>query len=484
MSMARKGEAPVKKFRNNKRGSTLVTAMLLLVFILAVGAARVQWGMYNVGVSTNVRADEQAYYTAKSVLDTIVDTLQADKDKCKAVDDALLGGMASGQTAAFPVTLSGLPGDAGETTATVTCTGAAEAVNATTIQQTYKIEVSSAFEGQTNRVARNITVTRVTGESTFTGLLAMPLNNNDSITLDGVIIGDTTLYTKGSVIFGNNLEMKGNVTITASTIANRSNGTQIGRDGGTAYTVKITAGAVSVAAQNANQGIRFGNTTYCVGSLADANATYANGQPTKLPWPSVLPEPEQTVEQKKCPVGEDGNDTRELSDVPAALPIEDYEYYKIGGNFNNSIAVDVSGGKTICVLMTMSSCKGFAVSGDGTLNVYYPNGFSANGNELITRVNGSNAVVNFVALSGNIEINGGNKEVQANFICPSGTLRVQGNNVVQGSVWCAGVQTNGQAKVDVTPYPWNDVSSVVEGTGGGGTAGQATVSCTAESYSQ
>lgn len=211
---------------HNKRGSTMVTAIILLMFILMMGAVLIQWGLLNVQTTVNIRTDTQAYYTAKSVLDAAIDKLVADNNTRKAMDADLKALAQGASLTAQPITLPSdtLPGDV---TVKIQClkteyTDPANCYGKQTLKMTVDAEnkeQNTATEDRTQRasISREFIITRTPPGSggiigySGTERQSYSLNGGTSIKGDFYAINATGFHATGAGI-----TIEGNLYIDAT----------------------------------------------------------------------------------------------------------------------------------------------------------------------------------------------------------------------------------------------------------------------------
>ncbi|MEG2654037.1 MAG: hypothetical protein RSA17_10700, partial [Ruthenibacterium sp.] len=206
---------------NTKRGSALVTSMLLLLFILITGAVLVSWGLYNVQLTVNVRTQQQAYYSAKSVLDATIHAIESDEAARTALDENKLRAMTvKGQSVkASSVNAGAVPGDFA---LSITCEGPAQDVGGGIREQDYTVTVRAEYtDAMQNRqraaVSRKLTITRVPANS-ISGFVggaaegAQPQKYNINST---VFLGDVNIRKAGGISVTGRCTLPQNVLLDA-----------------------------------------------------------------------------------------------------------------------------------------------------------------------------------------------------------------------------------------------------------------------------
>ncbi|MEG0768825.1 MAG: hypothetical protein RSG59_02790 [Ruthenibacterium sp.] len=463
---------------NTKRGSALVTSMLLLLFILITGAVLVSWGLYNVQLTVNVRTQQQAYYSAKSVLDATIHAIESDEAARTALDENKLRAMTvKGQSVkASSVNAGAVPGDFA---LSITCEGPAQDVGGGIREQDYTVTVRAAYtDAMQNRqraaVSRKLTITRVPANS-ISGFVggaaegAQPQKYNINST---VFLGDVNIRKAGGISVTGRCTLPQNVLLDAKILEIRPDPKKpfamgIAGDKSSSPVTLHAAQSITVTALGGDNA--FGDVTiYADNKLSGKDASMLRSHAKSLVEKPAY-EPPQALSYK---VREPKTTAEKDCGLQANITVD--ESSKLTNcDFTRSRLTVNTGGGTIDLVLPDGGANfttEITVTGGGTVN-FYSKGVVFLGAPLkVNRVEGDAAVVNFISTAGGFAMDVMTTDQRFNLIAPFGELFLT-SATLHGTVLCNSMTSMGGCTIDTAPTEtawWGDVSNVVEVTSGSG----------------
>ncbi|MEG1381189.1 MAG: hypothetical protein RSC73_03000 [Ruthenibacterium sp.] len=458
-----------------KRGSMLVTALFLLLFVLIMGTALVTWGMWNVQESVNSRAVSQAYYSAKSLTDMVVNELfnkteqglNLDKEIQQLKVGAQLMASYDSQGTTNTLTIGQLPAD--KATMSIKCTkdieGNREADGSMKngIQE-ITVSTTCAYQKFTRTVTRAMTVEHrppTQGVKGFTMGCA-----GETVLIDGTfknlnILGDVTMSNLKKMDM-TNVSIEGDVKIGATHNVNIAGKTYLGGNKNKADIYTEQKKGITLSGN-----LKFDSNVTMHGEINPSSSTQEKYTRVDYTTPEF-----QTYELIKP-----ATPTNRPRTIPSIVTESVYPKNSISITpFSGNLTVETSGKDIIIMASKMDvNARGkIACTGGGSVT-FYMNG-NINLNSFILERE-ANTQVNFVSETGDITANyDGNVFCDANFLCPKGSLNYFGN--VHGTVWCNNLLAQqGQATYTINTVPtkdnwWGDTSKLTTIKSGGGAGGK------------
>lgn len=441
---------------NSKRGSMLVTALFLLLFILIMGMTLVMWGMSNVQTSVNSREVTQAYYSAKSLCDLVVQELankteaamQFDEQiqSLPAIGEAVTGEMLTATYDSDPnvmtpdtLTIGDLPAD--KATLTIKCvkdlTGVRENGKMKNGIQKIAVSATCTYRKFTRTVTRTMEVEHRPPTSGISGFncglngLASPSAWIDLYYFN--IWGKTTIAHNAALSI-TGCEIRGDVQIDSNTVDIAGTNKFTADKGDTVKTVDIYAASTSLKGR-----ILFDSAVTIYGKVNN------NASP---------PQPNYTVKPGKAPPKFDSYTL--IAPEPPKTKVDNLSKYNNKTLSESVRAKDMSdlsnatietGGKNIVIIAPSISLRGtITCKGGGSVTFYAETGDLTLNSMTLSRDAATR--VSFVSIENGIGVmDGAGKSYNANFLCPKGTFSFSG--VMQGTIWCNAIM---RSDIGISPY--------------------------------
>ncbi|MEG2672013.1 MAG: hypothetical protein RR937_02425 [Ruthenibacterium sp.] len=456
-----------------KRGSMLVTALFLLLFVLIMGTALVTWGMWNVQESVNSRAVSQAYYSAKSLTDMVVNELfnkteqglNLDKEIQQLKVGAQLMASYDSQGTTNTLTIGQLPAD--KATMSIKCTkdieGNREADGSMKngIQE-ITVSTTCAYQKFTRTVTRAMTVEHrppTQGVKGFTMGCA-----GETVLIDGKfnnlnILGDVTISNLKKMVM-TDVSIKGDVKIGATQNATIAGKTYLGGNKNKADIYTKQKNGITLSGN-----LKFDSNVTMHGEINPSSSTKEKYTRVDYTTPEFqtyeLIKPMTPSKTEKILLPSGGTITES---VIASQPIFWLNNVTVETNQQDIVimapSMTVVGGKISCI-------------GGGSVTFYIDEAIDLT----FTLERDANTQVNFVSVGKGIIANySGNVFCDANFLCPKGSLKYFGN--LHGTVWCNNLLAQqGQATYTINTVPtkdnwWGDTSKLTTIKSGGGAGGK------------
>ncbi|MEG2833998.1 MAG: hypothetical protein RR859_07480 [Ruthenibacterium sp.] len=481
---------PCKKHK--KRGSMLIVALFLLIFILVMGGALVMWGMSNVQTSVNSRDVTQAYYSAKSLTDTLVQELMNLTDQGMQLDGEIRALKPKGKvfTATYDaspigsdtLTVGALPAE--KATLVIKCTAddggkRDEAGRMIDGVQQITIATTCTYAGFTRTVTRAMSAEHRPPANGVAGL-TIGLNgkaSNENCNLYSYdIFGDVMIDNAKNVRIADS-NITGDVKISASyQVRFMTLLTSKAYFHDKTKTVNLYApNRVFIAGHMKADGAMNLYTPKVYDNNMDKTAVY-----TKLDYPSKPPKFETYT---LVAPAEPGKKIPAIADLSERIWTQSVTATK-GGTVNNLI-VETQGRDIAIIAPDITFTGTLTCTGGGSVTFYANNAMVLSE---ITLTRGANTRVSFVSVHGDITVNinppqQGGYEHKANFLCPEGNLNINSDQkgyALHGTIWCKNlvkaVEYN-RFKLNTTPTPtdwWGDTAGLtktVDSSGSGGANG-------------
>lgn len=461
-----------------KRGSALVTAVFLLLFVVLMGSVLVLAGLQNVQNTVNTRDSRQAYYTAKSLLDTTLDSLTQDGSSALAgMDDALKATAPGGSVEASGISLGSLPVDVQngvpKASFTLTCTEVpADIENGV---QKFTATAAATYKGYTRAVARTLEIERRPGGG-VTGFIGGGSGaGSASYTLrDLDLTGDLNIFNANSVQIGGTVNVSGSTTLYASSSVTIEGGAKA-RLGSKDTTAEIRTPTLSISTPQSNiyNADIYGRVNFY--SNANQNSVFKGSyQKNTYAAPDTVP-----VYTLNAPSA-----SGDAVKVDAAWKLNSQtitaDTVLTSGGWVDGLTVDTGGGSIVAAAPTLGLTGNLTVRGGGSVTFVTDGDLSA----YCRLIRSDDTKVTFISRNGGIRLQGnGAYTYEANFLCPRGTLTMTTTGTaIHGTVWCNCLVANAGMAIDTTPPQngvwWGDVSSFSAGGNGGG----STLTCTTGAY--